>query len=79
MKKNTYSPEEIDELKEWFDTHQDTIPQDMYIEESIYTPNLKETITRLFEQAYIYCSNPKMQGCIVLLQKIKSNIEKAMS
>ena len=32
MKKNTYSPEEIDELKEWFDTHQDTIPQDMYIE-----------------------------------------------
>ena len=60
MKKNTYTPEEIDELKEWFDTHQDTIPQDMYIEESTYTPNLKETIKRLFEQAYIYCSNPKM-------------------
>lgn len=78
MKKNTYTPEEIDELKEWFDTHQDTIPQDMYIEKSTYTPNLKETITRLFEQAYIYYSNPKMQGCIVLLQKIKKNIEKEM-
>lgn len=78
MKKNTYTPEEIDELKEWFDTHQDTIPQDMYIEKSTYTPNLKETITRLFEQAYIYCSNPKMQGSIILLQKIKKNIEKEM-
>lgn len=78
MKKNTYTPEEIDELKAWFNTHQDIIPQDMHIEKSSYTANLKETILRLFEQAYIYCSNPKMQGSIILLQKIKKNLEQGM-
>ena len=76
MNKKTYTPEEIDELKAWFDAHQEVIPQDMLIEESTYTPDLKETIQRLFEQSYIYCENPKMQGCIVLLRKIKAKIEK---
>ena len=25
----------------------------------------------LFEQAYICCNNPKMQGCLLLLENIK--------
>lgn len=30
----------------------------------------------LFEQAYVCYENPKMQGCLYLLEKIKSNLEK---
>jgi hypothetical protein len=29
----------------------------------------------LFEQAYICCNNPKMQGCLLLLENIKKNLE----
>ena len=47
----------------------------MQIDSSAYTPNLKETISMLFEQAYICYENPKMQGCIYLIKKIKKNLE----
>jgi hypothetical protein len=47
----------------------------MQINSSAYTPDLKETISMLFEQAYICYENPKMQGCIWLLKKIKENLE----
>ena len=38
--------------------------------------NLKDTVDMLFEQAYVCYENPKMQGCLYLLEKIKSNLEK---
>ena len=41
-----------------------------------FTPNLKDTVDMLFEQAYVCYENPKMQGCLYLLEKIKSNLEK---
>ena len=51
------------------------IPGTMQIDSSAYTPDLKETISMLFDQAYICYENPKMQGCIYLLKKIKRNLE----
>ena len=74
-KKRTYTIEEIDELKEWFGKMESRLPENMQIDSSAYTPKLKETINMLFEQAYICCENPKMQGSICLLQKIKKNLE----
>jgi hypothetical protein len=47
----------------------------MQIDSSAFTPDLKETIDMLFDQAYICYENPKMQGCILILKKIKKNIE----
>lgn len=73
--KRTYTLEEIEELKNWFDTHQNLLPETMQINSCAYTPNLIETINMLFEQAYICYNNPKMQGCILLLKKIKQNLE----
>ena len=74
-KKRIHTIEEIDELREWFEKVKNRLPQTMQIDSSAYTPNLKETISMLFEQAYICYENPKMQGCIYLIKKIKKNLE----
>ena len=74
-KKRTHTIEEIDELKNWFIENKDKLPQPMQIDSSAFTPDLKETIDMLFDQAYICYENPKMQGCILILKKIKKNIE----
>lgn len=71
----THTIEEIDELKIWFQEHHNQLPETMQIDSSAYTPDLKETISMLFDQAYICYENPKMQGCIYLLKKIKRNLE----
>lgn len=70
----TYTEEEVDELKKWFDAR--SLPAAMQIDKAAFTPNLKDTVDMLFEQAYICYDNPKMQGCFYLLEKIKSNLEK---
>jgi hypothetical protein len=74
-KKRIHTIEEIDELREWFEKVKNRLPEAMQIDSSAYTPNLKETISMLFEQAYICYENSKMQGCIYLLKKIKKNLE----
>ena len=74
-KKRTHTIEEIDELKNWFIDNKDKLLQTMQIDSSAFTPDLKETIDMLFDQAYICYENPKMQGCILILKKIKKNIE----
>jgi hypothetical protein len=66
--------EEINELKLWFDNHQTNLPATMQIEKGCYTPDLASTIDMLFDQAYICFENSKMQGCILLLEKIKKNL-----
>ena len=72
--KKTYTEEEVHELKKWFDAQ--SLPQTMQIDKAAFTPNLKDTVDMLFEQAYVCYGNPKMQGCLYLLEKIKSNLEK---
>lgn len=74
-KKRTHTLEEINELKAWFDANRTKLPQTMQIDSSAFSPDLPETVNMLFEQAYICYENPKMQGCIWFLKKIKTNIE----
>ena len=71
--KKVYTIEDVDELKRWF--HAQTLPQSMQINSSAYSPDLKDTVAMLFEQAYICYNNPKMQGCLLLLENIKKNLE----
>lgn len=75
INKRTHTIEEIDELKGWFQEHESQLPETMQIDSSAFSPNLKETVNMLFEQAYICHENPKMQGCIWLLKKIKVKLE----
>ena len=73
IEKKVYTVEEVDELKKWFDNQ--ILPQSMQINSSAYSPDLKDTVAMLFELAYICCNNPKMQGCLLLLENIKKNLE----
>ena len=68
----THTIEEINELKEWFQAQK--LPATLYIDKATYTPDLADTVDMLFEQAYICYENPKMQGCILLLYRIKELI-----
>lgn len=74
-KKRTHTLEEINELKSWFDANRAKLPPTMQIDSSAFSPDLPETVDMLFEQAYICYENPKMQGCIWFLQKIKKKVE----
>ena len=74
-KKRTHTLEEINELKSWFEANQEKLPETMQIDSSAFSPDLRDTIDILFEQAYICYENPKMQGCIRFLKKIKKNLE----
>lgn len=68
-----YTLEDIDELKKWFDGQQ--LPESMQITKSAFSPDLKKTTSHLFEQAYDCYENPKMTGCIHILEHIKENLE----
>ena len=74
-KKRTHTLEEINELKSWFEANQEKLPETMQIDSSAFSPDLRDTLDMLFEQAYICYENPKMQGCIRFLKKIKKNLE----
>lgn len=73
IEKKIYTLDEVKELKKWFDAQ--TLPQDMQIDKATYTPRLKDTVNMLFDQAFVCHANSKMQGCLILLEKIKSNLE----
>ena len=77
-KKRTHTLEEINELKSWFEANQEKLPETMQIDSSAFSPDLRDTIDMLFEQAYICYENSKMQGCIRFLKKIKKNLEEGV-
>lgn len=68
-----YTIEQLDELKKWFETAD--LPQDLQLDKSTYFPNLRHAANSLLEQAYSCYANPKMQGGIVLLERVKSLLE----
>ena len=55
-RKRTYTEEEVNELKKWFDSQ--SLPPTMQIDKAAFTPNLKDTVDMLFEQAYVCYENP---------------------
>lgn len=65
--------EEVHELKEWFEKQE--LPKEMQLDKATYIPNVSDTIKRLLIQSEIYHDNPKMQGCILLLQRLKAKLE----
>lgn len=67
-----YKKEELKALREWFASQQ--LPQSLQVDKATYIPNLKETVERLFSQAEVCFENPKMQGCLILLENIKARL-----
>jgi hypothetical protein len=68
-----HKKEELKALKDWF-ANQD-LPQGLQVDKATNIPNLKETVARLFDQAEACFENPKMQGCLILLENIKAKLE----
>ena len=68
-----YTEQELSELIDWFSTKD--LPQSYQIDKATYVPDLRDTLERLFEQARICRENPRMQGCIYLLERIKRGLE----
>lgn len=65
--------DELHELGAWFDKHD--LPEELQLDKATYIPHLRDTITRLLTQSEINYNNPKMQGCIILLQRLKAKLE----
>lgn len=61
---------ELEELKAGFSAM--TLPESLQLDKATYIPDLKDTLERLFLQADIYCENPKMQGSVLLLRRIRA-------
>lgn len=75
MKKvSVHTSEDVSNYRKWFDKQE--LPQTMQINPSTYTANLKFTIDNLLTQAKYCYRNPKMQGCFIILDQIKENLEK---
>lgn len=67
-----YTKEELRQLEEWFAGRD--LPEEMHLDKAAYIPDLKETVSRLCMQAETCYENPKMQGCIILLERIKEKL-----
>ncbi len=67
--------DELDELKAWFDKQE--LPQSLQMSKFMFIPDLKETIRHLMDQAYVCYANPKLEGCILILEQIKDKLEES--
>lgn len=47
----------------------------MQLDSATYIPDLPDTVSRLFEQSYLYAGNPRMEGSLWLLLRIKKKLE----
>lgn len=68
-----YTLKDLDELKSWFGKQE--IPRSMTLDKAVSIPDLKETISHLLDQAYVCYKNPKLEGCLLLLERIKARLE----
>ena len=68
-----YTREELAELEAWFKGIQ--LPKSLQLDKATFIPDVRETLDRLVLQAEINCDNPKMQGPIYLLERLKAKLE----
>ena len=66
--RHLYTEEELKTLFKWFDAQ--VLPDTMQLDNATYIPDVRETLSRLKDQAVLCRENPKMQGCIILLERI---------
>ena len=74
MRKKVYTKEELNDLKAWFVGRK--LPKTMQLGKSVFIPDVEDSLQRLFDQADVCFENPKMQGCLFMLEDIKSELEK---
>lgn len=73
MTQKIYTKEELEELESWFRKYE--LPQSLQLDKATYIPDLENTLSYLYGQAEICRENPKMQGAILLLERIRKKLE----
>ena len=68
-----YTHEELTELIRWFDNKD--LPKSLQLDKAVYIPDLKDTLEKLFIQAEVNYNNPKTQGPIFLLERLKAKLQ----
>ena len=68
-----YTRDDLRELEEWVKSVE--LPESIQLDKATYIPNLKDTLAKLVTQAEINCDNPKMQGPIYILERLKTKLE----
>lgn len=63
--RHLYTEEELKTLFKWFDAQ--VLPDTMQLDNATYIPDVRETLSRLKDQAVLCRENPKMQGCIIFI------------
>ena len=67
-----YTLEDIAALEDWFADKK--LEGSLQLDNAVYIPDLKQTVTNLIIQAKVSYENPKIHGCIRLLEQIKTKI-----
>ncbi len=65
--------EEVNKLKDWFDAQ--VLPSTIQVDRATYIPDLKKTVNMLIEQVNCCHADSTMQGCFIILNKIKKKLE----
>ena len=75
MKKidEVYTKKEVEDLKAWFDNA--ALPKLLQLDKATFIPNLKDTLDRLFQQAFITHENAKLLGGLHLIERIRAKLE----
>ena len=74
MDKNVYTIEEVERAESLGRAGRNFRQRCNWTRLSIY-PDVKETVHRLIMQAYVCHENPRLQGCLRLLERIKARVE----
>ena len=69
----TYTEADIKALEDW--VNQLDMEGSMQLDSAVFIPDIKDTLSRLVEQAWLSYDNPKLHGCIRLLEQIKNKVE----
>lgn len=70
--KEFYTREEVDALKGWYDNM--PLPESLQLDKAVFIPSVRQTVDRLFRQAYLCYENPKLLGGLRLLERIKEKL-----
>lgn len=62
--KQQYSPEEVNELIEWFKARENKLPDSLQVDKATYIKDLKRTLTLYYDIAREHISNPTYSGQI---------------
>lgn len=71
--KDSYTKEEVDALKEWYDKA--SLPASLQLDKAVFIPSVRLTVDKLFRQAYLCHENAKLLGGLRLLEQIKEKID----